>query len=335
MSRALLRGFTTALAMALSLTGPTGAGAPQTLPLRRIADLPLPGSATRLDYQSLDERRHRLFIAHLGDSEVIAVDTRSRRVVGTIPAISAVHGVLAVRALNRLYASATGTDEVVAIDEVSLRVVARVPAGVYPDGMAFDPVHGRLFVSDERGHSETVIDIRSNRRIATIQLGGEAGNSQYDPASGHIFVNVQTLGELVEIDPSNDTIVRRVSLSGADCIGNHGLLLDVSLRRGFIACEDNAKLVWLDMRAMHVVRTWTIGQNPDVLALDPEKHRLYVASESGVVSVFSDEANVTPIAQAFFASTAHTVAVDPLTHVLFFPLENVGGNPVLRIAKPR
>ena len=131
------------------------------LPLARVADVRLPGNATRLDYQSLDARKHLLFIAHLGDSQVIVVNTQLRRVIGTVPNVSAVHGVLVVSQLNTVYASATGTNEVVAIDESTLHVKARMPGGVYPDGIAFNPRNARLYVSDEHGDTETVIDTRT------------------------------------------------------------------------------------------------------------------------------------------------------------------------------
>ena len=308
-----------------------GAAFGAELPLMPVADVRLPGNATRLDYQSLDARRQLLFIAHLGDSAVVVVNTQSRRVVGIIPNVSAVHGVLAVPELHTVYASATGTNEVVAIDEATLRVKARMPGGVYPDGMAFDPRNARLYVSDESGDTDTVIDTKANRRIGTIQLGGDVGNTQYDPVSGHIFVNVQTRGQLVEIDPETNRVLRRIALPG--CAGNHGLLIDAARRRAFIACEDNATFVWLDMRSQRVVREWTIGSEPDVLAMDPAKQTLYVAAESGIVSVFSAGPNVVRIAQAYLARAAHTVAVDPLTHLVYLPLENIDGAPVLRVMK--
>jgi DNA-binding beta-propeller fold protein YncE len=124
--------------------------------------------------------------------------------------------------------------------------------------------------------------------------------------------------------------VRRVGLP-ATCAGNHGLLIDAQSRRAFIACEDNAAFLWLDMRTMRVRGIWTVGEDPDVLALDPEKHRLYVAAESGVVSVFSVNQSLRRLAQGFFAPAAHTVAVDPQAHLVYFPLENISGRPVLRI----
>lgn len=305
------------------------------LPLQHVADLALPGNATRLDYQSLDPQKHLLFVAHLGDSEVIVIDTKARRVVATVPNVSDVHGVLAVPELNTVYASATGTNEVVAIDERSFKIVARTNGGVYPDGIAFDPVTRRIFVSDEHGRTDTVIATHSNQRIATIELGGDVGNTQYDPVSHHIFVNVQTLGQLVEIDPSRNSIVKRYSLARSECIGNHGLLIDAARRRAFIACEESGTLLWLNMRAMRVVTGWPTGEDPDVLALDDKTNQLFVAAESGNVSMFSDAVRVAPVAQAYLAPGAHTVAVDSRNQLVYFPLENVAGKPVLRIMKER
>jgi DNA-binding beta-propeller fold protein YncE len=323
---------TVAISIAVALLP---ADAALALPLAQVADVALPGNPTRLDYQSLDVRKHLLFIAHLGDSAVIAVDTKARRVVGTIPDVRQVHGVLVVPERSAVYASATGTNEVVTIDESTLRVSARTSGGIYPDGMAYAPVTHRLFVSDEHGRTETVIDAESNQRIATIPLGGDVGNTQYDPVSRHIFVNVQTLGQLVEIDPATNAIVGRVPLSGSGCIGNHGLLIDDRNRRAFIACEDSATLLWLDMQTRRIRETWTIGEDPDVLALDPGNHRLFVAAESGVVSIFSSGTRVSRIAQGTLAPAAHTVAIDPQTHLVYFPLENIDGRPVLRIMDER
>lgn len=218
--------------------------APALLALKRVADIPLPGGATRFDYESIDPNRRLLYIAHLGDAEIVVFDLRASQVTARIGDVSSVHGVLAVTELSRVYASATGTDEVVAIDARTRKIVARIPGGRYPDGMAYAPEAFKLYVSDKYGETETVIDTRTNRRIATIALGGEAGNTQYDPSSRHVFVNDQTHARLVEIDPALDRIVNRFDLPGAK--GNHGLLIDPRDRLAFIACEGNDKLLILD-----------------------------------------------------------------------------------------
>lgn len=319
--------------LAISISALPSSASPG-LPLKQIADLELPGNATRLDYQSLDPGRHLLFIAHLGDSEVIAVDTKARRVVATTKGISDVHGVLVVPELHTVYASATGTNEIVAIDERTFKVVARESGGVYPDGIAFDPITRRIFVSDEHGRTDTVIDTRTNKRVATIELGGDVGNTQYDSASHRIFANVQTLRQLVEIDPAKAAVIKRFTLAAA-CVGNHGLLFEPGKRRAFIACEESGTLLWMDMRTMRVVQSWSIGEDPDVLALDPGRRRLFIAAESGTVSIFNDGDRVTRVAQGYLAPAAHTVAVDPASHFVYFPLENVNGKPVLRVMEQR
>lgn len=303
------------------------------LPLKHVEDVPLPGRASRFDYESYDPGTHLLFIAHLGDSEVVVFDTLASRVVARIPGISSVHGVLVVPELSRVYASATGTNEIVAIDEHTLKITARAPGGVYPDGMAYAPDARRLFVSDETGETETVIDVPGNRRIATIPLDGEAGNSQYDPVSRHIFVNVQTRRQLVEIDPASSTVVSRTDLPGAK--GNHGLLIIPESRLALIACEDNDRLLVFDMRTMTVVAAFDVGGDPDVLAFDPALRMAYVAGEAGVVSMFRvGTPGVSKIGDGRVGPNAHVVAVDAATHRSWFPLKNVDGHPVLRIMAP-
>jgi YVTN family beta-propeller protein len=300
------------------------------LPLKQLADVPLGGRPTRLDYASFDPDRHLLFIAHLGEGEVVVFDTRARRVVARIPDVASVHGVLAIPELSRVYASATGSNEIVAIDETTLKITARMPGGSYPDGMAYAPDAHKLYVSDETGETETVIDIRSNTRIATIPLAGEVGNTQYDPVSRHIFVNVQSRQQLVEIDPATDRIVARIDLPGAR--GNHGLLIEPQQRLAFIACEDNDKLLVLDMRAMRVTSSFDVGEDPDVLSFDPQLHLLYVAGEAGVLSLFRiDSGAVVKIGDSYAGPNAHVVVVDAATHRAYFPLKNLDGHTALRV----
>lgn len=303
------------------------------LPLRHLADIPLPGRSTRFDYESGDPARNLLFIAHLGDGEVVVFDTSAGRVVATIPEVAAVHGVLVVPELARVFASATETNEVVVIDEKTQKIVARVPGGAYPDGMAYAPDVRKLYVSDESGKTETVIDITTNRRVATIELGGEAGNTQYDPVSHHIFVNVQSRRQLIEIDPAQDAIVARIDLPGAK--GNHGLLIVPALRLAFIACEGNDRLLVLDMRTMRVSQSFDVGGDPDVLAFDSAASTIYVAGEAGIVSMFkANPTGVTKVAEGNLGPNAHVVYVDGKTRRLYFPLKSVDGHPLLRVMAP-
>ncbi len=303
------------------------------LKLTTVADIPLGGHSTRLDYASLDGQRNLLFIAHLGDSEVIVFDTNSRTVVTRIKDISRVHGVLAIPQRGVVYASATGTNEVVAIDETTFKVIARMPGGVYPDGLAYSPETQKVYVSDEHGGTDTVLDVRTNQRVATVQIGGDIGNTQYDPTTRHMYVNAQSTSELVEIDPASDQIVRRLKVPGA--VENHGLLIDPAANRAYIACQGNSRLIVLDLKRGTPVLSLPVARDPDVLALDADRGDLYVAGESGEVSLFKvTRKAVSGVVTTHFADYAHIVVVDPRSHEVYFPLQDILGNTQLKITRP-
>ena len=128
-------------------------------------------------------------------------------------------------------------------------------------------------------------------------------------------------------------MVARYPLTG--CKGSHGLLIDSENRLAFAACEENSKLVVFDLQTKKAKATLSVGADPDVLAFDSGLHRLYVSAESGNITVFEErDKSLVKIGDGFFAANAHSVAVDSRTHRVYFPLQNVGGKPVLRIALP-
>jgi DNA-binding beta-propeller fold protein YncE len=297
-----------------------------------VARVPLSGPSVRFDYTSVDPVTNLLWAAHMDAGQLLAVNLGTRRIVETIDA-RGVHGVIAVPAPGRVYASATDIREALTIDARSGRVLARAPAGQYPDGLAYDPVERHVFVSDESDGVETVLDA-SGRPVTTVALGGEAGNVQYDPGSRRVLVDVQSRDELAVIDPRTNRIVRRVPLPG--CNHDHGLRLDPPRRLAFVACDGNAQLLTLDVRTLKVTGDAGVGDSPDVLAFDPGDRRLYVAAESGVVAVFAETAHgVRRLGLAYLAPEVHTVAVDPRTHLVYFPLERgSGGKPQLLVMRP-
>jgi hypothetical protein len=305
-----------------------------TLPLRRAGQLALPGDSSRFDYASLDPGRGLLFLAHLGAGEIIEVDIRAGAVVRVIRGIDNVHGVLVVPERHRLYATATGADQLVTLDEDTGADLGRAPTGDYPDGLAYDPVHHTVWTTNETGGSETVVDTDTGRVRGTVQLGGDAGNVVYDKQSGQILADVQSRNQLAVIDPATLTVVRRVPLPGCD--HPHGLSLDAPARLAFVACDANATLLSVDMNTWGTLGSQRVGDDPDVLAYDLAARRLYVAAESGWVTILDvRDRQLTVAGRSYLADGAHVVAVDPGTHRSFFPVPHgAAGRPALLIYEP-
>ena len=301
-------------------------------PLRVVAEVPMPGPAVRFDYQSLDPSSGRLYIAHMNADQLVVFDTRSRKVVANLDGFARVHGVWAVPELGRVYASATGNKKVNVLDMSTLKTLASVGPVTYPDGLAYAPEPSRVFVSDEHGKADAVIDAKTNTLVTSIPLGGEAGNTVYDPGSKQILVAVHDPAELVAIDPASAKILARYPLPGIK--EPHGVSLDTSKRLAFIAGQGNHTLAVFDLDSKKVLETHSVGEDPDVLAFDRGLGLLYVSAESGNVTVLREQDQKLVSVGQFTTPHAHTVCVDPKTHLVYFPLENIDGRPILRIMEP-
>jgi DNA-binding beta-propeller fold protein YncE len=289
------------------------------LPLRQVSETALSGGPVRFDYTALDVGRGRLFIAHMGANELIDVDVHAHTVVRTLPGLPDVHGVIVVPDKHRVYSTATGVNQLVAIDEDSGKVLFRAPTDTYPDGLAYDPIRHTVWTTNESAGTETVIDADTGTVRATVRLGGEVGNIVYEPATDRMAVAVQGRNELAVIDPVSFTVTQRIPTPGCD--HPHGEALDVTDQIMFVGCEANATMVVVDLANRTVIDRAEVGETPDVLAYDPGAGRIYVAAESGWVSMFDhDRGRLTMRGSAHLADGAHSLALDPTTHHSYIPI---------------
>jgi len=164
-------------------------------------------------------------------------------------------------------------------------------------------------------------------------MGGEVGNTQYDPASHLIYACVQTRNEIVEINPETDKIQARYALPGGE--HPHGFYIDDQHGKAYIACEGDNKLLVFDMKNHSVDNVLPVADGPDVLAFDRGLQLLYVACESGSVSLFRySNGQLEKLGNVNVGANSHSVSVNSETHRAYFPLKNVNGSPVLRIMAP-
>ena len=236
---------------------------------------------------------------------------------------------LVVPELHRVFATATGDNRMASIDEDTGVVLYRTPTGEYPDGLAYDPKRSTIWTTNETGGSETVIGAADGAVRGTVAVGGEAGNVAYDTATDQMLVAVQGRGDLAVVDPAAMTVSRRIALPGCD--HPHGLALDPAAGAAFVACDGNATLLSVDIVTGRVSGTNPVGDGPDVLAYDAAAQRLYVAAESGEVTVLDRQREkLIVIGSAHLADGAHVVAIDPATQRSYYPVPaGSDGHPVL------
>jgi DNA-binding beta-propeller fold protein YncE len=313
----------------------TAAGGGPSLPLTLLADVDLPGNAVRFDYQALDSAKQHLVIAHMNDASVVVVNLDGS-VVKVIPGIPTARGVAVAEEVGRIFVTSS-PNQLVIIDNDTLAEVGRVATGRSPDGVAWDPAHRVVGVSDQRDGAISLIAESGSGARTQIVVGSETGNVVFDPERAIFWITAVMAtppDQLVGVEPSAARVTETIPLPG--CQGAHGLRIHLDGKSAFIACEDNDQLVRVELGGSHALALGPTGAGPDVMSMDPELGWLYVAAESGDLRVFDlTRPGVYLLGRAQPGSNAHSVAVDPATHRVFFPLEKgPKGTPVLRIMQP-
>jgi len=149
-----------------------------------------------------------------------------------------------------------------------------------------------------------------------------------------MVVAVQGRNDLAVIDPANFTVTQRIPTPGCD--HPHGQALDDTNQIMFVGCEANATMVTLDLTSRTVIDHHKVGETPDVLAYDPGAKRVYVAAESGWLSIFDhDHGHLTVQGSVHLADGAHSLSLDPTTHHSFIPVpKGDNGSPDLLELEP-
>jgi DNA-binding beta-propeller fold protein YncE len=319
-----------------------------------VGDFVVGPAADRTDYQSIDADARRLYAAEMGAGKLLVFDIDRNSVVARLEGFPKVTGVLAVPGLHKLYASvpgggvaqsvlqglgmiglSRGGGAVAVRDTRTLKEIARLPGGVFPDGIAYDASDRRVFVSDELGGALIAIDAETDKPVGRIETGGEVGNVRYDAETARFYVPVQSHNELIAVDPHSDAVVARHALPGCD--HPHGFIVAPGGKLGFVACDGNDRLFTVDLASGRVLHQQPVAHDPDVLAIDAGMDRLYVATESGNLSTFDIAHPDAPVSlgDVFVADGAHSVAIDPVSHRLYFIIADFAGHTVVRVLAPK
>jgi DNA-binding beta-propeller fold protein YncE len=306
------------------------------LPLVLVADVDLPGGATRFDYQDIDRGLGHLVIAHMNDGAVLVVKLSDGSVLKELAGIPVARGVIVADEVGTIFVTSSPS-QLVLIDNTSLTEITRVDTGLGPDGVGWDPPDKVVGVSDQADGALSLIADAGKGKRTQVRLGTATGNAVFDPTRGWFWITVVTAkppDQLVGVDPTAAKIKSTIELPG--CGGAHGLRLHPDGQSAFIACESNDVLARVALGGAHTIATASTGSGADVLAIDPGLGWLYVAAESGDLTVFDiSRPGLALIGHDHPGNNAHSVAVDPVSHRVFFPLmAGPKGTPILRIMRP-
>jgi DNA-binding beta-propeller fold protein YncE len=285
------------------------------MPLRHLGYIALPPNRSDIgfDHADIHVPTDRLYVAHTSNDTIDVIDVAQDRYIESIPGFPGVAGALVCELRGLVFASNRGENTISIFAPNAERDAIKIAVGIAPNGLAFDPVRGILIVGNlgdraiPNSYSVSVVDLARRERIAEIALQGPTRWTIYDAARETFFINVSSPGQIIAIDARDPAkIARALDVPEA---GPHGLEFDPATGRLLCAC-DSGVLVAMEASSGRVAGTVALSGAPDVVFLDAQTRRLYVAvGNPGVIDVIDIDAlrrdEVVPTERG-----AHTLAID-------------------------
>src|SRR5579859_6929036 len=161
------------------------------------------------------------------------------------------------------------------IDADSGKTIADIPGQKHNHGVALAPEIGRGFISD--GESAIVIfDLKTNAVLGTVASKDDTDGIIYDKSTGLILSGAGDAGALVMLKADADP--KSASIESIDLGGKPEFLAADGSGKVYVNLEDKDQVALVDLKARKVLAHWPVapGGAPVGLAIDPEKHRLFI-----------------------------------------------------------
>ena len=285
------------------------------MPLELLTHIDLPPHAGEggFDHAAIDARTDLLYVAHTANDAVDVIDCANNVYLRSIPGLTGVAGVLVAERPALVFTSNRGEDTAGIFEPDAEAKLVKVPVGVRPNGLAFDPGRGTLIAANvgdparPGSHTLSVVDVAARALRAAVPVPGRTRWAIYDRLADAFFVNISDPPRIVVLAAADPTRIARTYEVPAK--GPHGLDIDPATGRLFCACDDG-QLVTLDGRTGRVLGALPLSGPPDVIFLDADRARLYVAmGDPGVIDVI-DTAAMARRETVPTEAGAHTTALD-------------------------
>jgi DNA-binding beta-propeller fold protein YncE len=289
------------------------------MPHTQAAFIPVPpGPKPGFDHADVYRSKGgtRLYVAHTGADRVDVIDCGRNAYLGAIPDLPGVAGVLIDGDHDRLFTSDRAAARVSLFRCSDEALLGRVAVGAHPNGLAYDPGRRRLFVFNlgdppGTGCTASVVDVAAMAVRATVALPGRPRWAVYDEAADRIFVNIREPAQIAVLDAAAPGIERAQAVPAS---GPHGLGL---LGDRLFCAADGGALIALHRDTGAILGSVPLPGEPDVVMVDADRQRLYVAvGRPGVVCVV-DAARLTLVETIATEVGAHTIGWSPEPRALY------------------
>ena len=266
------------------LLSPALATAQSMLP-KSIAEIAMPGVKGRIDHFGVDAKRHRLYVAALGNDTLEVLDTGGRKRARSLDGFGEPQGILHVAETGRVFVANGSKNRVDILDAESLVLLGHVNGLEDADNVRYDAPARKVYVGYGSG-ALRVLDATTGASAGDITLPGHPESFQLEKKGARIFVNVPTAGRISVVDRVKRTVVASWSVPAA---ANFPMALDETGRRLFVGTRAPALLLVYDIDSGRLIARIPIGGDTDDLFYSAMRKRIYVVCGEGRIDVLRQD----------------------------------------------
>src|SRR5437764_11268724 len=259
-----------------------------------------------------DPASKHLFISR--GAHVIVVDPASGKQIGDIPDTPGVHDIALAADAGKGFITAGKSNKAIIFDLNSLKTTGSVDVGKKPDAAVYEPITHRVFAFNGDSNDATAIDAKSEKVAGTVALGGNPEFAVAD-GKGHVFVNIESTGEIAEIDATKLTVMNRWEMKG--CEEPSGLDMDTKQNVLFSGCRNKLLFVTDATNGKNLAQL-PIGERVDGVGFDPGKKLAFSSNGEGTLTVVGGKRKKYQVEQNVTTQRgARTLAVNPDAHDVY------------------
>jgi YVTN family beta-propeller protein len=278
------------------------------MPLKTIGTIAIPNAAgSAFDHGAFDAKTRRVFIAHTARDCIEVIDHDAGRHIATLPGFPGAAGAVADN--GQVLVTNRGSASVALLDASTLETRASFKTGGRPNGAVIVARSGLAIAACIGDDKETptlqLFGLKDHKHVS-IDLPGRPRWCVTDAAAERVFLCIR--------EPSMVLVARLPDLGSVThwkvpSSGAHGLDIDHSRKRLYIACDDST-LVEMSSISGEIANVWPIGGPPDVTFFNPATGLVHVAiGDPGLVETVDPRTGHG--IQTMTGADAHTTVLVP------------------------
>jgi len=211
-----------------------------------------------------------LVVAMASGDELVFVDRDSGAIRSRIPASDPYQIAFSPDA-KWFVANSLRLDRVDIYDAGDYRLLYRLPAPTMPSHIAFAPDSGTVYITLQGSNNLMAVDLAAGTPKWVVPIGRQPAGVLVRPG-GTILVAIMGSDHIVEVDPKDGAIIRRVQTGP----GAHNFLPTPDGRTLYVSNRVAGTIAQLDAASLQVTGLTPAPGGPDDMALSADGHEIWV-----------------------------------------------------------